>query len=175
MVDIKSGRVDEALAPIYSHLVYDVVPGEKVAIRKPDIVIVEGLDVLQPARALAMTAALASRSRTSSTSACPTWRDKIRERDVSRFWWLRETAFRDPVLHLLRDAALQPEEAVAEAERIWDMINGPNLVQNIFLTRACATLATRKDCYDTPVRYAVTSGSLGRPPFWVSRQRSTTR
>lgn len=152
VVDIKSGK-DEVLAPIYSHLVYDVVPGEKVAIRKPDIVIVEGLNVLQPARARDDgRTGLAVSDFFDFSVYVDAGRDKIREWYVSRFLRLRETAFRDPHSYFAKYAALSPEEAVAEAERIWDTINGPNLVQNILPTRARATLVMRKD-RDHSVRY----------------------
>ncbi|WP_244929887.1 type I pantothenate kinase [Nocardioides sp. W7] len=152
VVDIKSGK-DEVLAPIYSHLVYDVVPGEKVAIRKPDIVIVEGLNVLQPARARDDgRTGLAVSDFFDFSVYVDAGRDKIREWYVSRFLRLRETAFRDPHSYFAKYAALSPEEAVAEAERIWDTINGPNLVENILPTRARATLVMRKD-RDHSVRY----------------------
>jgi len=152
VVDIKSGK-DEVEAPVYSHLVYDVVPGEKVLVKRPDIVIVEGLNVLQPAR-------VRDDGRTSLAVSdffdfsvyVDAGRDKIRDWYVSRFLRLRETAFRDPGSYFSKYAALTQDEAVAEAERIWDTINGPNLVENILPTRSRATLVMRKD-RDHSVRY----------------------
>ncbi|HTW13667.1 MAG TPA: type I pantothenate kinase [Nocardioides sp.] len=152
VVDIKSGK-DEVEAPTYSHLVYDVVPDQKVVIKRPDIVIVEGLNVLQPARVRDDgRTGLAVSDFFDFSVYVDAGRDKIREWYVSRFLRLRETAFRDPHSYFAKYAALSPEEAVAEAERIWDTINGPNLVQNILPTRARATLVMRKD-RDHSVRY----------------------
>lgn len=152
VVDIKSGR-DEVLAPTYSHLVYDVVPDEKVVIRRPDIVIVEGLNVLQPARAR-------DDGRTGLTLSdffdfsvyVDAATSTIREWYVSRFLRLRETAFQDTGSYFAKYATLSTEEAIAEAERIWDTINGPNLTQNVLPTRSRATLVLRKD-RDHSVRY----------------------
>lgn len=152
VVDIKSGK-DEVEAPVYSHLVYDVVEDEKVVVKRPDVVIVEGLNVLQPAR-------VRDDGRTSLAVSdffdfsvyVDAGRDKIRDWYVSRFLRLRETAFRDPGSYFAKYAALTHDEAVAEAERIWDTINGPNLVQNILPTRSRATLVMRKD-RDHSVRY----------------------
>ncbi|MCD4535698.1 type I pantothenate kinase [Nocardioides sp. cx-169] len=152
VVDIKSGR-DEVEAPTYSHLVYDVVPGEKVVVKRPDIVIIEGLNVLQPARVRDDgTAGLTLSDFFDFSVYVDAGRDKIREWYVSRFLRLRETAFRDPHSYFAKYAALSQEEAIAEAERIWDGINGPNLVENILPTRSRATLVLRKD-RDHSVRY----------------------
>ncbi len=152
VVDIKSGK-DEVEAPTYSHLVYDVVPDEKVVINRPDIVIVEGLNVLQPAR-------VRDDGRTGLTLSdffdfsvyVDAGTKHIRDWYVERFLRLRETAFLDPASYFSKYAALSVEEATAEAERIWDTINGPNLRQNILPTRSRATLVLRKD-RDHSVRY----------------------
>ena len=149
---IKSGR-DEVTAPIYSHLVYDVVPDERVVVKSPDIVIIEGLNVLQPAR-------VREDGRTGLTLSdffdfsvyVDAATSDIRQWYVERFQRLRETAFRDPVSYFTRYAALSPEQAVAQAEEIWDTINGPNLAQNILPTRGRADLVLRKD-RDHSVRY----------------------
>ncbi|KQP65025.1 type I pantothenate kinase [Nocardioides sp. Leaf307] len=152
VVDIKSGK-EEVEAPTYSHLVYDVVPEERVVVSRPDIVIIEGLNVLQPARTR-------EDGRTGLTLSdffdfsvyVDAGTTTIRDWYVSRFLRLRETAFRDPGSYFAKYAALTHEEAVAEAERIWDAINGPNLVQNVLPTRSRATLVLRKD-KDHSVRY----------------------
>ncbi|MFL6002437.1 MAG: type I pantothenate kinase [Nocardioides sp.] len=152
VVDIKSGK-DEVDAPIYSHLVYDVVPDERLVIKRPDIVIIEGLNVLQPAR-------VREDGRTGLTLSdffdfsvyVDAGTDHIRSWYVDRFLRLRETAFRDPASYFAKYAALSEEGAVAEAERLWDTINGPNLTQNILPTRSRATLVLRKD-RDHSVRY----------------------
>ena len=152
VIDIKSGK-DEVEAPTYSHLVYDVVPDEKVVIKRPDIVIIEGLNVLQPARVSEDgKASLALSDFFDFSVYVDAGRDKIRDWYVSRFLRLRETAFRDPGSYFAKYAALTHDEAVAEAGRIWDTINGPNLVQNILPTRSRATLVLRKD-RDHSVRY----------------------
>jgi type I pantothenate kinase len=152
VVDIKSGK-DEVEAPTYSHLVYDVVPDETVVIKRPDIVIIEGLNVLQPARVREDGRAGLTLSDFFDFSVyVDAGRDKIREWYVERFLRLRETAFRDPHSYFSQYAALSHDEAVAEATRIWDTINGPNLVENILPTRSRATLVLRKD-RDHSVRY----------------------
>jgi type I pantothenate kinase len=152
VVDIKSGK-DEVEAPTYSHLVYDVVPDEKVVIKRPDIVIIEGLNVLQPARVREDgRAGLTLSDFFDFTVYVDAGTQHIRDWYVERFQRLRETAFRDPESYFAKYAALSHDEAVAEAERIWDSINGPNLAENILPTRSRATLVLRKD-RDHSVRY----------------------
>jgi type I pantothenate kinase len=152
VVDIKSGK-DEVAAPTYSHLVYDVVPGEHVVIKSPDIVIIEGLNVLQPARVREDGRAGLTLSDFFDFSVYVDARTKhIREWYVERFKRLRETAFRDPESYFAQYAALSEEEAVDTATRLWDTINGPNLTQNVLPTRSRATLVLRKD-RDHSVRY----------------------
>jgi type I pantothenate kinase len=152
VVDIKSGK-DEIEAPVYSHLVYDVVPDEKVVIKRPDIVIIEGLNVLQPARVRDDGRAGLTLSDFFDFSVyVDAGTGDIRSWYVERFLRLRETAFRDPASYFAKYAVLTEDEAVAEAERLWDTINGPNLAQNILPTRSRATLVLRKD-RDHSVRY----------------------
>ena len=152
VVDIKSGK-DEVEAPVYSHLVYDVLPDEKVVVNRPDIVILEGLNVLQPAR-------VRGDGRTGLTLSdffdfsvyVDAKTTHIRDWYIERFLRLRETAFRDPGSYIARYAGLSHDEAVAEATRIWDTINGPNLTQNVLPTRSRATLVLRKGA-DHSVEY----------------------
>ncbi|HEU4810758.1 MAG TPA: type I pantothenate kinase [Nocardioides sp.] len=152
VVDIKSGK-DEVEAPTYSHLVYDVVPDEKLVIKRPDIVIIEGLNVLQPARVREDGRAGLSVSDFFDFSIyVDAGTGHIRDWYIERFGRLRETAFQNPASYFSKYAHLSPEEATAEAERIWDTINGPNLRQNILPTRSRATLVLRKD-RDHSVRY----------------------
>jgi type I pantothenate kinase len=152
VVDIKSGR-DEVEAPTYSHLVYDVIPDERVVVKRPDIVIIEGLNVLQPARVREDGRAGLTLSDFFDFSVYVDADTRhIRNWYVERFQRLRETAFRDPSSYFAKYGDLNPGEAVAEAERIWDTINGPNLAQNILPTRSRATLVLRKD-QDHSVRY----------------------
>jgi type I pantothenate kinase len=152
VVDIKSGK-EEVEAPTYSHLVYDVVPDEKVVVSSPDIVIVEGLNVLLPARTREDGRTGLGLSDFFDFSVyVDAGTSHIRQWYVERFLRLRETAFRNPDSYFRKYAALTHDEAVAEAMRIWDTINGPNLAQNVLPTRSRATLVLRKD-KDHSVRY----------------------
>ena len=152
VVDIKSGR-DEVEAPVYSHLTYDVMPDERVVVKRPDIVIIEGLNVLQPARTREDGRSGLTLSDFFDFSVyVDAGTRHIRTWYVERFLRLRETAFRDPDSYFSRYGALSRDEAVAEAMRIWDTINGPNLSQNVLPTRSRATLVLRKD-RDHSVRY----------------------
>jgi type I pantothenate kinase len=152
VMDIKSGK-DEVEAPTYSHLVYDVVPEEKVVVRRPDIVIVEGLNVLQPARVRddGSTGLAISDFFDFSVYVDAATAD-IRRWYVERFLRLRETSFRNPASYFARYGRLSEEDAVDEANRIWDTINGPNLKQNVQPTRGRATLVLRKAA-DHSVRF----------------------
>ena len=152
VMDIKSGK-DEVAAPTYSHLVYDVVPDEFVVIKRPDIVIIEGLNVLQPARVRddGRTGLAISDFFDFSVYVDAATAD-VKRWYVERFLRLRETAFRNPASYFARYASLTEEEAVAEANRIWDTINGPNLKQNVQPTRGRATLVLRKAA-DHSVRF----------------------
>src|SRR6476661_2617146 len=145
VVEVKSGA-PEVRAPRYSHLTYDILPGEEVVVRKPDVLIVEGLNVLQPA-------SLDETGR--SVLALPDFFDfsiyvdanpvDVRRWYIERFLRLRSTAFADPHSYFRRDAELTDAEAEQTAERIWSTINEPNLVQNIAPTRGRATLVMTKD------------------------------
>jgi type I pantothenate kinase len=152
VIDIKSGK-DEVEAPTYSHLVYDVVPDQKVVINQPDIVIIEGLNVLQPARARddGRTGLAVSDFFDFSVYVDAATSD-IRRWYTDRFLRLRETAFRNPASYFARYGELSEQEATEESHRIWDTINGPNLRQNVEPTRSRATLVLRKDA-DHSVRY----------------------
>ncbi len=151
VMDIKSGR-DEVEAPVYSHLVYDVTD-EKVVVSRPDIVIVEGLNVLQPSTSRPDgRTGLAVSDFFDFTVYVDASQTDIRRWYTDRFLRLRETAFRDPASYFARYAALSHDEAVAEAGRIWDTINGPNLTQNVAPTRSRATLVLRKD-HDHSIRW----------------------
>jgi type I pantothenate kinase len=144
VIDIKSGK-DEVTAPTYSHLVYDVTPDQPIVVKRPDIVVVEGLNVLQPARVRedGRTGLAVSDFFDFSVYVDAATPD-IRRWYTERFLRLRETAFRDPTSYFSRYAELSETEAVAEAGRLWDRINGPNLAANIAPTRARANLVLRK-------------------------------
>jgi type I pantothenate kinase len=152
VMDIKSGK-DEVAAPTYSHLSYDVVPHERIVVARPDIVIVEGLNVLQPARGRADgRTGLAISDFFDFSVYVDAATPDIRKWYVDRFLRLRETAFRDPASYFARYGSLTEAEAVAEANRIWDGVNGPNLQQNVLPTRGRATLVLRKAA-DHSVRF----------------------
>jgi type I pantothenate kinase len=152
VVDIKSGK-DPVEAPVYSHLTYDRVPSETVVVRKPDVVILEGLNVLQPARVRGDARTVLALSDYFDfgiyVDAATT---DVRSWYVDRFLRLRETAFANPASYFRRYADLSADEARETALEIWDTINGPNLEQNILPTRSRATLVLRKD-RDHSVRY----------------------
>jgi len=142
---VKSGT-DEVAAPVYDHLGYDIVPGAEVIVRRPDILIVEGLNVLQPARVRSDgTTGLAVSDFFDFSVYVDAATSDIRTWYVERFLRLRETAFRDPRSYFTRYAELTPEQAVRQARYLWDTINGPNLTQNILPTRGRATAILRKD------------------------------
>ena len=136
--DVKSGA-PEVRAPVYSHLAYDIVPGEEKVVRKPDILIVEGLNVLLPGQGLTVADLFDfSIYVDARTEDIATWY-------VERFIALRDTAFADPSSHFHHYASLPDDEARAEATRLWKEINEPNLLLNILPTRPRATLVLRKD------------------------------
>jgi len=137
---VKSG-VEEVRAPFYSHLSYDIVPGAEVVVRRPDILIVEGLNVLQPP---ARGHELAVADLFDFTVYVDARTSDIESWYVDRFLALQRGAFADPASYFHRYAELTEEEAVATARRIWAEINGPNLVENVLPTRARADLVLRK-------------------------------
>lgn len=140
--DIKSGA-PEVKAPIYSHLIYDVVPDEYVTVRQPDIVIVEGLNVLQTGRADNENPLFVSDFFDFSIYVDAKVAD-IERWYVERFFTLRETAFADPNSFFHRFSKLSDEEARATAIEIWRSINQVNLVENIEPTKARADLVLEK-------------------------------
>jgi type I pantothenate kinase len=152
VIDVKSGR-ETVSVPRYSHLKYDVIPEDTQILKGPDILLVEGLNVLQPAsvRADGRTGLAVSDFFDFSVYVDAAVGD-IRSWYVERFLRLRETAFRDPESYFTRYADLSAPEAVAQAEQLWDAINGPNLAANIKPTRSRASLVLRKDA-DHSVRW----------------------
>ena len=142
---VKSGA-DQVAAPVYDHLGYDIVPAGQVRVRRPDILIVEGLNVLQPARVRSDgTTGLAVSDFFDFSVYVDAEAEVVRDWYVTRFLRLRETAFRDPRSYFTRYAELTQEQAVRQARHLWDTINGPNLTQNILPTRGRATAILRKD------------------------------
>ena len=142
---IKAGR-RPMRAPIYSHIVYDVVPHEWVEIDRPDILIVEGLNVLQAGRLPKDGKAVPFVSDFFDFSVYIDASEEVLERwYVDRFLALRLTAFRDPMSYFHRYSRLSDSEAVATAKSIWDRINLVNLRENILPTRQRADLILTKN------------------------------
>ncbi len=142
---VKSGATN-VRAPVYSHLTYDIVPDAYVTIRRPDILIVEGLNVLQPARVRSDGRQGVAVSDYFDFSIYVDARtDDIAEWYVRRFLRLRETAFARPESFFHRYAELSDGDADATARQIWNEINELNLVDNIRPTRGRARLVLTKD------------------------------
>jgi type I pantothenate kinase len=142
--DIKAGR-RHVEAPVYSHLTYDVVPGEKIVVDQPDILIVEGLNVLQTGRPPRDGKAIPYVSDFFDFSIYLDADERVlREWYVSRFFSLRDTAFRDPRSYFHRYASLSNGEASETANRIWHTINLVNLRENVIPARQRADLILRK-------------------------------
>jgi type I pantothenate kinase len=139
---VKSGE-PEVHAPVYSHLTYDIVPDEKVVIRQPDVLIVEGLNVLQTGVGGDDRRVFVSDFFDFSLYVDAAEHDIVRWY-VERFRRLRDTAFRDPRSYFRRYGDLSDEEADTVAHAIWDRINGVNLRQNVLPTRSRANLILRK-------------------------------
>jgi len=144
VAEVKAGR-DEVLAPVYSHLSYDVVPGEHVTVRKPDVLIVEGLNVLAPAGPRAERGSSLAVSDFFDFSIYVDARTvDVRQWYVDRFLTLRQTAFAQPESYFHRYASLTDDQTIELAGQIWDSINAPNLLRNILPTRSRATLVLTK-------------------------------
>lgn len=144
VAEVKSGK-QEVSAPVYSHLTYDIVEGERVVVRQPDVLIVEGLNVLQPSQAIAGRRNTLNVSDYFDFSVYVDARESdIRRWYVDRFLGLRQTAFADPDSYFHRYASLTDEQAVDRANQIWEEINLPNLVENVAPTRSRATLVLSK-------------------------------
>ena len=142
--DIKSGK-PRVTAPVYSHLSYDVVPGQEAVVEQPDIVIIEGLNVLQsgmdyphePHRVFVSDFVDFSIFVDADERLLKTWY-------VERFLKLRDGAFSNPDSYFHHYSRLSEEEAVTTASRIWQEINYKNLKQNILPTKDRAELILTK-------------------------------
>ncbi|VEG27538.1 type I pantothenate kinase [Actinomyces howellii] len=147
---VKSGapRVE---APVYSHRVYDVVPGASVVVERPDVLVLEGLNVLQPAPRGRRGA---SGSQAPSALAVSDFIDfsiyvdadplDIRRWYLDRFLTLKRTAFTEPGSYFQRFAAIPDDIALAAASEVWESVNLTNLRENIAPTRGRATLVLDK-------------------------------
>ena len=139
LTDVKAGK-PEASAPVYSHLTYDIVPDEQVVVRNPDILIVEGINILQ-----VYPEAPVSVSDFFDFSIYVDAEEQLLQQwYVDRFLMLRRTAFRNPSSYFHRYADLTEEEAVRTACRIWRDINAVNLRENILPTKGRAHMVLEK-------------------------------
>ncbi|MBF6044987.1 type I pantothenate kinase [Streptomyces sp. NRRL B-1677] len=144
VADVKAGK-DEVTAPVYSHLIYDIVPGERLTVHRPDILIIEGLNVLQPA--------LPGKDGRTRVGLADFFDFSVyvdaRAEDIEgwyyeRFKKLRATAFTDPDSYFSRYTEVSEEEALDYARRNWRTINKPNLLENVAPTRGRSNLILRK-------------------------------
>jgi type I pantothenate kinase len=141
MRDVKSGA-EEVRAPVYSHVVYDIVDGEEVVVRQPDILILEGLNVLQvgpPGTTPEFVSDYFDFSIYINAEEA-----LIEQWYIERFLKLRETVFQDPQSFFQHFAELSRDQAIEVARGIWREINGRNLQENILPTRQRASLTLTK-------------------------------
>lgn len=142
--DIKAGRRG-VRAPVYSHLSWDIVPNQWQEVDQPDILIVEGVNVLQTGKLPRDGKAVPVVSDFFDFSVYIDADEPVlREWYIRRWLTLRDTAFKDPKSYFRRYALLSDEEAVATATAIWERTNLANLEENILPTRPRATLILKK-------------------------------
>jgi type I pantothenate kinase len=144
LADMKSG-VPEVKAPVYSHLRYDIVPGDYQAVRQPDVVIVEGLNVLQTGGSRAgRPMAMFVSDFFDFAIYVDAQETDIEQWYVERFLALRETVFKNPFSYFHRYASLTTDQAIETARGIWRSINLVNLRENVQPTRERAHLILEK-------------------------------
>jgi type I pantothenate kinase len=144
LADVKSGK-DRVSAPVYSHIRYDIVADQELVVERPDIVIVEGLNVLQASTPMGERSPRVFVSDFIDFSIYIDARESDLERwYVERFMRLRQTAFRDPESYFKGYADLPDDEAMQTARRIWRTINLVNLRDNVLPTRDRARLILDK-------------------------------
>jgi type I pantothenate kinase len=144
--EVKAG-LGEVSMPVYEPLRYDIAPEARQVVRRPDILIVEGLNVLQSAK----PGGLALSDLFDFSIYIDARVNDIREWYIDRFFDLRRTVFTDERSYFHPYAQVDEDEAAAQAEKFWRDINEINLVANILPTRARATLVLNKD-HDHRVR-----------------------
>ncbi len=146
LAGVKSGR-DVLEVPVYSHLAYDVVEGKNQVIDRPDILIVEGINVLQVPSKRTRRQVFVSDFFDFSIYVDASEKD-LREWYLQRFKKLQRTAFQDPNSYFHQYASHPMEELIELAGQVWDKINLPNLMQNILPTRFRADLILEKgECH----------------------------
>lgn len=152
VADVKAGK-PEVTAPVYSHLIYDIVPGERLTVHRPDILIVEGLNVLQPVLPAPDTSRPENGGGRTRVAVADYFDFSVyvdaRTADIEqwylrRFRELRQTAFQNPRSYFHKYTGVSEEEALAYARTTWRTINEPNLRENIAPTRGRATLQLHK-------------------------------
>jgi type I pantothenate kinase len=144
LADIKSGKANVSV-PVYSHLVYDVVAGSEIVIDRPDILIVEGLNILQPGELPKTGKPILFASDFIDFSIyIDADNDDLEAWFMERFFRLRETAFRDPSSFFRRFAEMSEGEAGEFGRMVWRKINLPNLLDNVLPTRGRADLILKK-------------------------------
>ena len=143
---VRSGG--RGVAPRYSHVLYDIVPDTERVVEHPDILLLEGLNVLQPDVAPLLDLRL---YLDADPLDVETWY-------VARFHALRRTVFRDAASYFHRYAALTPEEAGETAHGIWRAVNLPNLEQHVGPTRDAADVVLRKDAGHAVVAVELRAG-----------------
>nr|WP_235856847.1 type I pantothenate kinase [Occultella glacieicola] len=145
LIEVKAGT-EQVTAPVYDHVRYDIVPDRRVVVRSPEVLIVEGLNVLAPARVSASgEPSLAVSDFFDFSIYIDAATEHIRRWYVERFLDLRQTSFSNPDSYFHRYADLDDVHARRRAGQIWESINGPNLVENVLPTRGRATLVLSKD------------------------------
>lgn len=141
---VKSG-VPSLQVPVYSHVVYDIVPGKTLSVHSPDILIVEGLNVLQPPRTRPGSVSVAVSDYFDFSIYVDAEETHIEQWYVDRFLKLRRTAFSRQDSFFRTYAGLSDAEAETTARMVWSAINLPNLRDNIAPTRERATMIFKKD------------------------------
>lgn len=148
MAAVKAGERNVPV-PVYSHLAYDVLPHQGRVIDHPDILIVEGLNVLQTGDGASSRAKVFVSDFFDFSIYMDAREAHVVQWYVDRFLTLRDTIFQDPDSYFHRYAGLSRDEAIATARDIWNRINGPNLRENILPTRERAHLIIEKDADHT--------------------------
>jgi type I pantothenate kinase len=144
VIDVKAGK-RKVEAPVYSHVTYDIVPGESIVIDRPDILILEGLNVLSAERTPRSGRAMPFLSDFFDFSVyLHAAEEDLEQWFIARFMRLRDTSFHDPASYFKKYASLDDALAKAVARDIWRRINLPNLRENILPTLPRASLVLTK-------------------------------
>jgi type I pantothenate kinase len=143
VANVKSGK-PEVICPVYSHLAYDILPDQVQRVRRPDIMILEGLNVLQTGVGSADRSPVFVSDYFDFSIYVDADERDITQWYIDRFLTLRRTAFQNPASYFHRYSKLSDDEARETASKIWNEINGVNLKENILPTRSRADLTLEK-------------------------------